>query len=407
MPDDKSLQEQIQGLLKATADSLELKTKEQMSGILLNVETINQQLSLMAKKQDIEIVGQMKKDLDTINENLKKNQEFIDNFIAKEGQRKTERKSFGETWNEAIANQLESKQAEIKNFQTDRKAKLTLELKVGNMLIANVTGDAVQGYNQRQGLVPSQNINCRDLIPTTVSPTGSFVTYRETGTSGSISAQTEGSAKTQIDYSFTEVKAVSKYISGWSKFSKQLMYALPFLQNTLPRILLRDFYKKENDYFFYTMAVAATGNATASGSPTIDAEELLMIIANQRQANFNASFALVDWTERARILATKPGTTTTNYSVPGGVYWENSPNQPQPYIDGVPLIGASWAQTDHALIVDRDFVERVETESLRVEFSYEDSDNFEKNLVTARVECFEELNILRPDALIYHDFANS
>ncbi len=59
------------------------------------------------------------------------------------------------------------------------------------------------------------------------------------------------------------------------------------------------------------------------------------------------------------------------------------------------------------LIFDRDIMERVETESLRVEFSYENNDNFEKNMVTARVECFEELNVLRPDGIIYHDFGNS
>lgn len=396
---EPTLQQQIQGLIKATADGLELKTKEQLNSITLAVETINQKLNTTIPAKDFEIVGQMKKDLDQLNDNLKKNQEIIDNFIAKESKRVVEKKSFGETFHDEIANQIESRKAEFKEFQTNRNAKISMELKVGNMLIANVTGDVVQGYNQNQGIVPSQNINFRDLINTTVSPTGSYVTYRETATSGSISAQTEGNAKTQIDYSFTEVKSVSKYISGWSKFSKQLMYALPFLQNTLPRMLLRDFYKKENDYFFTTVAGNATGNAVATGV-TVDAEELVHMIANQRTANFDASFALVDWTQWARLLNTKPN----DYSIPGGVTIS-----PQGIIQmaGTPIIGASWAQTDHVLVIDRGYLERVETESLRVEFSYEDSDNFEKNLVTARVECFEEINLLRPDAFIYHDFANS
>jgi len=402
---EPTLQQQIQGLIKATADGLELKTKEQLNSITLAVETINQSIALMAKKQDIEIVGQLQKDIEELNKNLKANQVIIDNFIAEGGKRQVEKKDFGASFSDAIQEQLSSKQAEIKNFQTDRKAKLVLDLKVGTMVIANVTGDAVQGYNSRQGLLPNQNPNLRDLIPTTISPTGSFVTYRETATSGSISLQTEGSTKTQIDYSFTEVKTVSKYIAGWTKFSKQLMYALPFLQNTLPRILLRDFYKKENDYFYITMAQAAAGVNTINGSAiTIDAEEILMMIANQRQANFNASYALTDWAEWARVLATKPGTTTTNYSTPGGVTFDPDGTT---RIAGVPLVAASWAQSDHVLVFDRDYVERVETESLRVEFSYEDDKNFEYNLVTARVECFEELNILRPDSIIYRDLGNS
>jgi hypothetical protein len=58
------------------------------------------------------------------------------------------------------------------------------------------------------------------------------------------------------------------------------------------------------------------------------------------------------------------------------------------------------------MIIDTDFIERVEGESLRVEFSFEDSDNFQRNLVTARIECFEALNLIRTDAHIYADFGN-
>ena len=47
------------------------------------------------------------------------------------------------------------------------------------------------------------------------------------------------------------------------------------------------------------------------------------------------------------------------------------------------------------------------TQSLRVEFSYEDNDNFRRNLVTVKVECFEELNILRPNAIIHGEFGGS
>ncbi len=58
-----------------------------------------------------------------------------------------------------------------------------------------------------------------------------------------------GSATRSSDYrwskmDFTPTKTVKKYIDGYATFSKKLMSKLPFLQNTLPRILLRDFYKK-------------------------------------------------------------------------------------------------------------------------------------------------------------------
>lgn len=397
-----NLQTQIQALLKATSDKLELQTKEQMEGITLQVETINAELALVAKKEDVQIVGQLKKDLDQVNDNLKKYATYFDNFIAEQGGKsKMEKKSFDERFSEKIASELESKRKEIEDFQHERNAKLQFKLDLKTMTLSSVTGAVVTSYGDRQGLVPAQAINLRDLIPTTPSPTGSYVTFRETNAQQTPGIQTEGQAKTDLNYAFTEMKVASNYIAGKVTFSKQLMFALPFMQNTLPRMLLRDFYKKENDYFFIKMAQAATGVNTISGAAvTVDAEEILQMIANQRNANFEASYALVDWREWARVLTTKPA----DYSIPGGFVIDA---QGVTRIAGTPMVAASWVQSDKVMVFDRDIVERVETESLRVDFSFENNDNFEKNMVTARVECFEEINILRPDGIIYRDLGNS
>ena len=314
-------------------------------------------------------VAEVKAAVVTMDEAAKKNQAALDQLIAEKAAKKVESKS----------------------------KSLTIDLKsVGTMTTsANLSGDGQATYNQRQGLVPAQKVNFRDLIPTAVSPTGLYVTYRETGSEGSIGIQTEGNLKSQIDYDLTEVKVVSDYIAGFARFSKQMMFQLPFLQNTLQRMLLRDFYKKENATFFSAVSSAATGSTTTSA--TVDAEQLVDWIANQLDANFDASFALVSYAQWADLLKTKP----YDYSVPGGVVIDPSGNI---RIAGVPVIGASWVTNDKALIVDANYLERVETEGLRVEFSYEDSDNFERNLVTARVECFEDINIMRTDAMIYGSF---
>ena len=344
-------------------------------------------------------VAEVKAAVVTMDEAAKKNQAAIDQMIAEKTAKtvNAKTKSFGDAFAEQVAEAFESKQAEIKEFQKNKNAKLTIDLKsVGTMTLGNnLTGDGTATYNTRQGLVPAQKINMRDLIPTAVSPTGLYVTYRETGTEGSIGIQTEGNAKSQIDYDLTEVKVVSDYIAGFARFSKQMMFQLPFLQNTLQRMLLRDFYKKENATFFSAVSSAATGSTTTSAS--VDAEQLVDWIANQLDANFEASFALVSYAQWADLLKTKP----TDYSVPGGFVIDANGNV---RIAGVPVIGASWVTNDKALIIDANYLERVETEGLRVEFSYEDSDNFQKNLVTARVECFEDINIMRTDAIIYGSF---
>jgi hypothetical protein len=51
-------------------------------------------------------------------------------------------------------------------------------------------------------------------------------------------------------------------------------------------------------------------------------------------------------------------------------------------------------------VFDDSQVVRVEGESLRIEFSAEEGNNFTKNQITARCECFEEIAILRPDSVI-------
>ena len=388
----KELMEALDGLKAELKTATDAEMKKQIEAKAAEIE---------AKLEKMKEIDELKSEVKVLKDNADKNQQVIDKFVADGSKKKlTEKKTFGDVFTEEIGNAFESKQAEFEAFRKDRNAKLIIELKtVGNMLLSsNLSGDGVASYNQRQGLVPSQKVNFRDLIPVTQSPTGLYVTYRETGTEGSISAQTEGSGKTQIDYDLTEVKVVSDYISGYARFSKQMMYQLPFLQGTLQRMLMRDFYKAENAAFFTAVSGGATGTTTMSA--TVDAERLIELSANQMKANFNASYILVNPSEWARLLATKP----SDYSLPGGTVIDPNGNI---RIAGVPVIAVPWVTDDKALIIDNEYIERVETESLRVEFSYEDADNFTKNLVTARVECFEDINLLRTDAHIYADLGNA
>jgi len=388
----KELMEALDGLKAELKTATDAEMKKQIEAKAAEIE---------AKLEKMKEIDELKTEVKVLKDAADKNQQVIDKFVADGSKKKlTEKKTFGDVFTEEIGNAFESKQAEFEAFRKDRNAKLIIELKtVGNMLLSsNLSGDGVASYNQRQGLVPSQKVNFRDLIPVTQSPTGLYVTYRETGTEGSISAQTEGSGKTQIDYDLTEVKVVSDYIAGYARFSKQMMYQLPFLQGTLQRMLLRDFYKAENAAFFTAVSGGATGSTTMSA--TVDAEQLIELIANQMKANFNASYILVNPSEWARLLATKP----SDYSIPGGTVIDANGNI---RIAGVPVIAVPWVTDDKALIIDNEYIERVETESLRVEFSYEDADNFTKNLVTARVECFEDINLLRTDAHIYADLGNA
>lgn len=404
---------QMKAYFSAVQDNLETKQKESIQSMMLELETLNQKAANAVSKTDVEPIAKRMNEISAqmtqMAKDAKANQEVIDNWIADEHKRKSgfaEKGNFDSTWDEDVIKGLNEQKDMVDKLTFGQKIKLKLRPnrmnieEKGIMTVSNtLTGTGAITFNERAGIVPAQKINFRDLLRTaSAGPNGTYVTYRETNSVQSVGKQTDGSAKANLQYTFSAVTATLAYIAGFATFTKQLMYNLPFLQGTLPTMLLRDFYKKENDYLFTQIASNSTG--TYVGSGTVDAEELLNTVLSQMKANFSASWAIVDFVQLGRLLTTKPN----DYSIPGGFYMDASGTV---RVLGTPVIAASWAQTDHVLVGDYDFFERVEGDSLNVTFSFENQDNFEKNQVTARIECFEEMNRLRDDASIYRDFANS
>lgn len=305
------------------------------------------------------------------------------------------KKGFNEVFADSLKDNFDAIQA-VKKGQPFR-----MELKtVGNMLLStNLTGDGVASYSARQAVLPSQKVNFRDLISTAVSPTGLYVQYRETGGEGTIGTQTEGSSKAQVDYDFTEIKVVEGYVAGFSRFSKQMAKQLPYMQSTLPRLLQRDFFKAENSSFYTTVTGAATGSTTGAAGTNV-VEDIMTLIGNQQAANFNASYAVVNPATLAAL--NKELLTQGYYPGAGGVV---SGVNGTVNIGGTTVVPASWATADTVLIFDMDYLERVETEAVNVEFSMEDADNFTKNLITARIECQEQINLMLPTSAIFYDWS--
>jgi hypothetical protein len=173
-----------------------------------------------------------------------------------------------------------------------------------------------------------------------------------------------------------------------------MMKSLPFLSQSLPRMLQRDFFKAENASFFGTVSAAATGVTTMT--QTVDLKQLVELIANQKTANFNPSFILVSPAQQSRILI---DTINSGYYVGSGSVQIGTGGDIT--IWGVPVVSATWVADNKALVIDADYIERVEVEGIAIEFSYEDSDNFQRNLVTARIECYEAINLMLPGSAIY------
>jgi Phage capsid family. len=329
----------------------------------------------------------------------KKNQEALNGLIAgnKSKTLNAPKKSFGDAFAEAI----KENEDQFVTFGKRKDDVIKMQLKnidmnykqVGDMLLSgNLSGDPVATYSSRNGLIPGDSINFRDLVPTTKSSTGLYVFYREGAGEGAPARQTEGQPKAQVHSDFTEVKVVNTYLAAFQRFSKQMMHNLPWIESTLSRILLRKFYQAENLDFY---AELSTNSDAGTGTGGNVAEQIIHLIAEQRDNNFASSFILttnINWTS---LLKTAYPSTGDSYSVPGGVVIDQNGVV---RIAGVPVIAAPWVTAGDIQIVDRDYVERVEVEAVNVEFSFEDATNFTTNKVTARIECMEELNLLRTDA---------
>jgi len=252
-------------------------------------------------------------------------------------------------------------------------------------LTNNLSGDPVASYGPRQAILPSQKVNFRDLVPTLNTETGLYVFYKETATGNNIAVQSEGSTKGENTYALSETKVVQQYIAGFVNFTKQMATSLPWLQGTLPRMLMRDYYKKENALFYATVTSAATADTSAE---TDKVKKLIDFITAQQDLNYGVSSIIVSHADMGSLVKS---TYTNGYYAGAGLV--QLPGQGIT-IMGVPVVAASWATSGQALLIDNDFIERVQVKGLAIELSYENGTNFEKNQVTARIECQTEINLM-------------
>lgn len=282
----------------------------------------------------------------------------------------------------------------------EAEAEEKMQRKTDMILSNSLTGTTVLTYNQRQAIIPAQKVNLRELVPTVQSPTGQYVTYSEnTGATNNIAAQTEGASKGNNNYAMTAATLTNPYIAGYARFSKQLTKFLPFMQGTLSRMLMRDYFKKENAA---GMVVLATGTGpTSMGSSAGDVLQLINLIGGFAQTDYTPAYVLINWTMWSRLVAITFG--AGYYAGAGLVVFSGN----QLSIGGVPVVPASWVTANKACLVDNDYLERVEVEGLNLAFSYEDADNFTKNLITARIECQTAFNLMRTDGICYADLGAS
>lgn len=296
-------------------------------------------------------------------------------------------------------NLVKSIKENFDNISNVRKGNAVQVKAVGNMTLpVNLTGDAPRDYNLNVVMTPGQLLNVSDLVGSVNIAGGTYTYPRETGGEGSISAQTEGSSKSQKDYDITMVDLATNFIAGFTRYSKKMANNLPFLTSFIPDALRRDYAIAENSIFNAVLAAAATASTQIiTGKNKI--EMLLNEIATQEGLNYQVNGIVVRPADYWDILKTEKST-GAGYGLPGIVTLENG----QLRINGIAIYRANWLAANKYYVGDWTRVNKIVTEGLSLEFSETEGTNFVNNNITARIEAQVGLAVEQPAAIILGDF---
>jgi HK97 family phage major capsid protein len=281
----------------------------------------------------------------------------------------------------------------IEEIKTVSKGKSVQVKAVANMTTANLTGTAPRTFNFDIVTIPSQKVNVEDLVGVVNADNGIYTYTVEGAGEGSIGAQTEGAAKNQRDYDFTNTDVATNFIAGFARYSKKMRNNLSYIANTIPRLLQRDYYKAENSAFNTVLAGAATASTEIITSSS-KSKMLINEIGKLENADYDINGIVVRPSDYLDILK------TAKQDLESAVTYENGILR----VAGVQVLKATWLAANKYYVGDWSRVNKVVTEGISLEFSDSEGSNFVNNNITARIESQVALAVEQPLAVVYGDF---
>ena len=372
-----------------------MELKEQLEALTLKLEGKSQNevksaIEAFEVKNKEVIDNQIKEVKESFEVQLKELQDHADKLDVKLQAKAKNEMVKGDAVKSAITENFDS-------IKSVRKGQAVQVKAVGDMTLgASLTGDQPRTYNYDVVSVPGQALNVSDLAGSVSISGGTYTFVKVVKGEGSISAQTEGSSKTQIDYDYTMVDVNTNYIAGYARYSKKMANNLPFLESSLPNELRRDYFISENAAFNTVLAAAATASTLTTGNSI---ERLIANIAVLEGINHVVNGVVISPADYWDILVTEKST-GAGYGLPGVVTFDGGVLR----ISGIPIYKATWLAANKYYVGDWSRVKKVVTEGLSLDFSETEGTNFVKNEITARIEAQVALAVEQPSALIFGDF---
>lgn len=350
----------------------------------------------------------------------------VDKLLTEQGLLKTqlealEKKALkepGQGETDPLESALKKALPELKDFMETRPSQKQINIPIDRKALTNTgtTGAALVYPGDRVLSAPLapllRRLTVRDLIAPgrTTSPVVFYV--RESGYTNNAAPVSEGSLKPKSELTFDMVQSVVRTIAHLLDISLQMLDDVAFIQSYIEgrmryglalieeAQLLTGSGTGQNLNGIYTQATAyaAPSGATVNGQPAgganeTDIDKLRLALLQVELANAFASGIVLHPTDWASIellkdttgqyLFTNPQTTTE------ARMWGRPVVSTQALTQGRFLVGDFRA---HAQIFDR--------QDANVAISFENKDNFERNMATLRVEERLALAVYRPEAFV-------
>jgi hypothetical protein len=300
------------------------------------------------------------------------------------------------TFESEFVKALESKATELKDLGVGT-TKLSIELKdvtlqTNNTLTGQANGAGGAVINQLGSVIlPSQKVNFTDLIATVNGSQDTIRLWRETAEANTIARVSKGAQKPEQELSVVPVDFTASYVAGIYKFEKSMMRNLPWMQQRLPEMLRRDFNKTINASFYATLYAAATAATTTATNRIV---RLVEAIAQAENSDFDVNGIILNPADFASISVN--ATTAGEFTLPGTVVFSNG----RLTINGVPVFKATWVTVDQFILGDWSQAYKYTTDTLKLQYFDQDTDNVQKNAITTRIEESNVLVIEQPKAFI-------
>lgn len=387
----------------------EIAEKEAKGAAKSEIEVLQKGLEEKVMKSVEGLVS--KEDFDKMENEFKKKLSAYESKVVKE-------MSFGASLSDAIVKSMDN----LKALQSGSISKTAFYIQkdpaalTGATSLGATTPANAFAVNNNQMIVPlaRRQRHVREVIGMSPTDEAVFPFLRETAKEGAVDVQNpEGAAKAQIEYKSELVFATESTIAAFQLIGRQTLSNVRGLSSFIQLHMVKDLLLKEDQQLLFgTGANGQVQGFFGSGAQGMSGFNLTTLNANIYDViaacasklaalDYTANFAMLNPVDYWNMVIEKD----KDERYQNNVIFDSAASTL--FVFGIPTVASTAIPAGNLGVGDSNYVMPMQREGISLRFSEEDSDNFQKNLVTARVEERILQPVLRPNAFVYGSIATA